>query len=141
MSRAPAELRLPLAEAPARGERRIVKVGGHRVGLYRVGDDLHALADRCPHRGAPLCSSGRIATAIELRDGRPVLVAPDALVRCPWHKWDFDIATGRCAVDPRLRVSRYAVRVDGDDVVVNLRHPERRLTASSGPPRDPGTSA
>ena len=120
-----AELRLPLADAPARGERHMVEIGGHRIGLFRVGDQLHALADRCPHRGAPLCSSGRIATGIELRDGRPALGEPDTLVRCPWHKWDFDIATGRCAVDARLRVRRYAVRIDGDEVVVSLRHPPR----------------
>ena len=119
------ELRLALTDAPAHGERRMVELGGHRIGLYRIGEELHALADRCPHRGAPLCSSGRIATAIELRDGRPVLGAPETLVRCPWHKWDFDIATGRCAVDARLRVRRYAVRVEGDEVVVTLRHPER----------------
>jgi len=50
-----AERRLPLAEAPAQGERRIIELGGHRIGLYRVGEKLHALADRCPHRGAPLC--------------------------------------------------------------------------------------
>ena len=125
MSRPPAELRLPLADAPAQGERRMVELGGHRIGLYRVGDELHALADRCPHRGAPLCSSGRVATGIELRDGRPALGRRDALVRCPWHKWDFDIATGRCAVDAKLRVRRYAVHVDGDEVVVTLRHPPR----------------
>jgi nitrite reductase/ring-hydroxylating ferredoxin subunit len=125
MSRAAAELRLPLAEAPAPGERRMVQLGDHRIGLYRVGDDLHALADRCPHRGAPLCSAGRIATGIELRDGRPALAQRDALVRCPWHKWDFDIASGRCAVDTRLRVRRYAVQVEGDEVVISLRHPPR----------------
>ena len=43
-----------------------------------------------------------------------------ALVRCPWHKWDFDIATGRCEVDARLRVRRYAVRVEGEELVVSL---------------------
>jgi 3-phenylpropionate/trans-cinnamate dioxygenase ferredoxin subunit len=125
VSRETPELRLRLADAPAAGERRMVELGGHRIGLYRVGEDLHALADRCPHRGAPLCSSGRIATGIELRDGRPVLAEPETLVRCPWHKWDFDIASGRCVVDPRLRVRRYAVRIDGDEVVVSLRHPAR----------------
>jgi 3-phenylpropionate/trans-cinnamate dioxygenase ferredoxin subunit len=119
------ELRFPLADAPAQGERRMIELGGHRIGLFRVGDDLYALADRCPHRGAPLCSSGRVATTIELRDGQPALGEPDAVVRCPWHKWDFDIATGQCAVDARLRVRRYAVRVDGEEVVISLRHPPR----------------
>ena len=119
------ELRLPLADAPAQGERRMVELGGHRIGLFRVGDELYALADRCPHRGAPLCSSGRVATSIELRDGRPALGEADTLVRCPWHKWDFEIATGQCAVDARLRVRRYRVRIDGEEIVVSLRHPPR----------------
>ena len=119
------ELRLPLADAPVQGERRMLELGGHPIGLFRVGEELHALADRCPHRGAPLCSSGRVATGIEPRDGRLTLGEPDTVVRCPWHKWDFDIATGRCAVDARLRVRRYAVRIEGEEVVVSLRHPPR----------------
>jgi 3-phenylpropionate/trans-cinnamate dioxygenase ferredoxin subunit len=44
-------------------------------------------------------------------------------VRCPWHKWEFDIATGRSLVDARLRVRRYAVRIDGGEVVVTLGQP------------------
>ena len=103
----------------------MVELGGHRIGLYRVGDELHALADRCPHRGAPLCSSGRVATGDRAPRRPPRARRRDALVRCPWHKWDFDIATGRCAVDAKLRVRRYAVHVDGDEVVVSLRHPPR----------------
>jgi nitrite reductase (NADH) small subunit len=44
----------------------------------------------------------------------------NSLVRCPWHKWDFDIATGRCVVDARLRVRRYTARIDGEELVVSL---------------------
>jgi hypothetical protein len=33
----------------------------------------------------------------------------------------FEIATGRCAVHPRLRVRRYQVRTEGDELVVSLR--------------------
>ena len=88
----------------ALGRIRMIELGGHRIGLVRVGDEVHALADRCPHRGAPLCSSGRTVHGIELGDGVPVRGAERALVRCPWHKWDFNIATGRCLVHPTLRV-------------------------------------
>ena len=52
---------------PAPGRIRMIEVGGHRVGLVRVGDEVHALADRCPHRGAPLCSGGRTVHGIETR--------------------------------------------------------------------------
>jgi nitrite reductase (NADH) small subunit len=119
-----AEARITLADAPTAGEVRVLQVGGRRVGLYRVGDALHALADRCPHRGAPLCSSGRVVRGIALRDGAPVQGEQPALLRCPWHKWDFDIATGRCLVHPRLRVRRYRVTIEADEVVVTLEHPQ-----------------
>jgi nitrite reductase/ring-hydroxylating ferredoxin subunit len=101
---------------------RIIEVGSHRIGLYRVGGEVHALANRCPHRGAPLCS-GTVATPIRLEDGAITLGEADSVVRCPWHKWEFEIATGRCTVDERLRVRRYAVREDGDAVVVSLAGP------------------
>jgi nitrite reductase (NADH) small subunit len=116
----PREARIPLAQAPAPGAVRIVEVGMRRVAVFCLEGRFHALADRCPHRGAPLCSRGQVVTGIEVRDGELATGPPDALVRCPWHKWDFEIATGRCAVDPRLRVRRYAVEVDDDELVVSL---------------------
>jgi nitrite reductase/ring-hydroxylating ferredoxin subunit len=116
------EARFPRSVLPEAGGIRVVEVGSHRVGLFRVGESVHALADRCPHRGAPLCS-GAIATPIGIESGQLAVGEPDSVVRCPWHKWEFDIATGRCTVDERLRVRRYAVRVDGDVVVVSLDAP------------------
>jgi nitrite reductase/ring-hydroxylating ferredoxin subunit len=113
------EARLSLEEAPAEGSVRMLELGGHRVGLFRVGGELHALADRCPHRGAPICS-GRVATPIEVRDGQLELGSRASVLRCPWHKWEFEIATGRCLVDEKLRVRTYAVRVDDKEVVVSL---------------------
>jgi nitrite reductase (NADH) small subunit len=112
-------VRLPLRDVPAEGDIRVLEIGGHRVGLFRVGESLHALADRCPHRGAPICA-GRVATPVEVRDGRLELGSRASVVRCPWHKWEFEIATGRCLVDDRMRVRRYAVQVEGDHVVVSL---------------------
>jgi nitrite reductase (NADH) small subunit len=119
----PREARIPRAKAPPPGEVRIVEVGARRVALFCVDGRFHALADRCPHRGAPLCSHGEVVTGIEVRDGELTTGPAHALVRCPWHKWDFEIATGRCAVHPRLRVRRYTVRVEGDDLVVSLNLP------------------
>ena len=44
-------------------------------------------------------------------------------MRCPWHKWEYEISTGRCLVDERLRVRTYAVALDGEEVVVSLDRP------------------
>ena len=109
---------------PESGAVRVVQVGSHRIGLFRVGDEVHAVADRCPHRGAPLCSGGRTVHGIEVDEGVPVRGAERALVRCPWHKWDFDIASGRCLVHPTLRVRRYRVTFEDEHVIVHLEHPD-----------------
>ncbi len=102
----------------------IVEIDGHRIGVYRVGDELFALADRCPHRGAPLCS-GTVATVVDVLDGVVTLGTRNGIVRCPWHKWEFDITTGRRPLDERLRVRRYDVRVEEDEIVVSLDRPRK----------------
>lgn len=117
-----ASLRLPRQQAPSPGTLRVVEVGGRVVGLFNVGGTFYALADRCPHRGAPLCSRGEVVGAIVPIGDRIVLVDEGAYVRCPWHKWDFEIATGKAPAAPWLQVRRYAVRVEGDDIVLSLDH-------------------
>jgi nitrite reductase (NADH) small subunit len=116
-------LRVAIADAPATGEVRLVELDGHTIGLYRVGERYHAVADRCPHRGAPLCSAGRVVRGITLEHGHPSRGGTPGLLRCPWHRWDFDITTGRCLVHPRLRIRRYRVEADGDDLVITLQQP------------------
>lgn len=118
------QTRLPLADAPPEGAVRMLEIGNHRIGLYRVSGRLYALANRCPHRGAPLCS-GMVATPLDANERGVSLGANGSVVRCPWHKWEFDIASGRSLVDDRLRVRRYAVRLEGGHVVVTLDQPER----------------
>ena len=116
------EARLPLADAPVEGDVVLLEIGTQRVGLYRVEGAFHALADRCPHRGAPLCA-GKVATPIVAGEDGLALGRAHSIVRCPWHKWEFEIETGRSLVDDRLRLRRYAVRIDGDEVVVTLNQP------------------
>ena len=57
--------------------------------------------------------------------GEVVLGTRNGTLRCPWHKWEFDIASGRALADERLRVRRYSVRVQDDEVIVSLNAPER----------------
>jgi 3-phenylpropionate/trans-cinnamate dioxygenase ferredoxin subunit len=125
------EVRLALNDAPGPGEVRVVELRGHSIGVYRVDGAFYALANRCPHRGAPLCSAGRVVRGIELCDGAATQGATPALVRCPWHKWDFEIATGRCRVHARMQARRYRVDVQENDLVITLAHPR------DGAPRVP----
>ena len=82
-----------------------VRVGGVDIGLYRVGDTVHAMEDACPHAGFPL-SRGRFENCI---------------VVCEAHGWPFDVRTG---FDPKqsdgFPIPCFAVRIVETDVEVDL---------------------
>ena len=110
------------------GQRRIVVPfrGRAGIGVFNVDGAFYALRNLCPHKSGPLCTgrvSGRIVADAPPSD-RPLLVDDYAIerdgeiIRCPWHLWEFEIATGRCLVDARARVKTYPVRVEDGLVVV-----------------------
>lgn len=68
----------PIADLPD-GRGVLVEVGDHRIALFRIGESVHALGDRCSHAEASLAEG-------ELFDGE---------VECPRHGSPFDLTTGR----------------------------------------------
>jgi nitrite reductase/ring-hydroxylating ferredoxin subunit len=46
------------------------------------------------------------------------LVRDGEIIRCPWHLWEFDLLTGLCLVDPKVRVKTYPVSIEAGEVVV-----------------------
>ncbi len=109
------------------GERKIVVPlrGRAGIGVFNVKGDFYALRNICPHKRGPLCTgelTGRVeADAPPSGHAAGMTVEGDGeLLRCPWHQWPFEIATGRCLVDPKVRVKTYPVRVVGNDIVVEF---------------------
>jgi nitrite reductase/ring-hydroxylating ferredoxin subunit len=100
-----------------RDGRLIARVAGREIGVVRGSDgELYGLRNRCPHHGAPLCRG----TPVERLEGAPgeYAVSGRAVLRCPWHGWEFDLASGRCLVDDALRAATYEVRVEDGRVLV-----------------------
>jgi nitrite reductase/ring-hydroxylating ferredoxin subunit len=95
------------------GSRKIVEVAGRSIGVFNVDGTFHALRNRCPHQGGPLCE-GFLMSSLRSRgpghyDHRP----GETLVRCPWHGWEFVLRTGQSWFDPeRTRVRSYRVSVE-----------------------------
>jgi 3-phenylpropionate/trans-cinnamate dioxygenase ferredoxin component len=85
------------------GDVRIVQSGTLFVGVYRIGDDLYALEDRCSHDDGPLCEGDR--------EGYEVI--------CPRHGARFDVRTGAVLSPPATEdVDAFRVEVRGEDVYV-----------------------
>ncbi len=92
-----------LAELP-RGTGCLVELEGEAVALFRLGDEVYALDNACPHRGAPLAHG-------EVRG---------STVYCPVHAWAFDVRSGACEEAGGARHRTYPVRVEGGAVLVGL---------------------
>lgn len=66
-----------------RGKAKAVRLLGEDIVLFRDGDTLHALHDRCPHRGAKLSLGA-------------CLYPGSGTISCPYHGWTFEGDSGRC---------------------------------------------
>jgi len=93
-----------LAEAPSVGQVAEAEVEGVAICLANVNGELSALDNVCPHRQGPL-GQGWI-------EGGSVV--------CPWHSWTFDVKTGLAEYPVHERVDVFPLRVEGEDVLVDI---------------------
>jgi nitrite reductase (NADH) small subunit/3-phenylpropionate/trans-cinnamate dioxygenase ferredoxin subunit len=86
------------------GSTKIVTLNRKDIALFNDGGTLYAIDDCCPHAGASL-SGGHVE---------------DGIVTCPWHAWRFRLSDGAWADNPRVKTGCYAVRVEGEIVIVDI---------------------
>lgn len=93
-----------LADLPdGRGVR--VEVGEHRIALFRIGESVYALGDRCSHAEASLAEG-------EVWDGA---------VECPRHGSEFDLVTGEPSSLPATSpVPVFETSVRDEDVYLSI---------------------
>ena len=90
------------------GGRIIVEINGRSIGVFNVGGEFHALLNRCPHSGAPLCRGSLVGSLKSDVPGSYTYDSSQKLLQCPWHGWEFDIRTGQSYCDPeKTRVRHY----------------------------------
>lgn len=79
-------------------------VRGRLVAVFNHDGEYYAIDDLCPHMGASLgsgCLEGDVVT-------------------CPWHAWRFRVTDGAWADNPKVKVDAFAVRVEGDMILVHV---------------------
>jgi 3-phenylpropionate/trans-cinnamate dioxygenase ferredoxin subunit len=96
-----------LSELPAQGALAAV-VDGEPVAIVRSDGDVYAIHDVCSHADVPL-SEGDVA---------------DGEIECWLHGSRFDLRTGKPTGPPAaVAVPVFPVRIEGDDVLVDVDHP------------------
>jgi nitrite reductase/ring-hydroxylating ferredoxin subunit len=105
------------------GERRIVRHGATEIGVFHWQGRYYAYENLCVHQGGPACE-GVMMHKVE------DVIAPDKTWSgqkfskdeihfvCPWHGYEYDLKTGECAADRKLRLKSFEVVKRGEDVYV-----------------------
>ena len=102
---------------------RIVFVGEHEIGVFKEKGEYFAYSNFCLHQGGPACEGLTIAKVEER-------IMPDKTSRgmyfsdtelhfvCPWHGMEYDMKTGECISDRKMKLKKYQVLEKGDEVYV-----------------------
>ena len=87
-------------------EGRLVKVAGHNVAIFNLGDRFLAVENRCPHKGGPLS------------DG----VVSGSTIVCPLHAWRVDLETGAVMNSGGARscLTTFPTRMDAGVVLLEM---------------------
>ena len=86
-----------------------VEAGEHRVALFRIGDEVHAIGDRCSHAEASLAEGELFDTEIE----------------CPRHGAAFDVRSGKPVSLPATSpVPVYQTKIEDGDLFLLLGNEE-----------------
>jgi nitrite reductase/ring-hydroxylating ferredoxin subunit len=118
MERLPTRHELFRLDELSPGTMRRVEVDGLDLIIARAADGgVHALRNFCSHFGAKL-SDGRIYPLLDADDVGCPRPTGRTVVQCPWHGFEFELASGRSPSDPKgTRVRTYPVMVQ-DGIVV-----------------------
>ncbi len=85
------------------GTGRSFSLGRYEIALFNIGGDFYALENNCPHQGGPIADGWLEGTT----------------VTCPWHGWCFDVPSGKMTLGDFARVTKFAVRREGEDIYVS----------------------
>ena len=100
------------ADIPAGGNT-VVTVAGREIVVFHANGRFFALLNRCPHAGAPLAKAACVAHLSAPEPGKFVRTRVGEMLRCAWHGWEFDMATGQSYFDPAgTKVRSYPVAVE-----------------------------
>ena len=87
------------------GERKRVEINGQRITIFNIKNTYYAINDTCPHKKTAPLVRGKL-------DGLGI--------KCPNHGYRFDLKTGECNIDSTLNTKIYAVKVEGNSILIKL---------------------
>ncbi|NND99359.1 MAG: Rieske (2Fe-2S) protein [Pirellulaceae bacterium] len=95
-----------VADAQAVAEESAIEVvvNGRILAIFRSGGELYALDGMCAHQGGPIASG----------------TVEHGCVTCPWHGWQYELATGIQTINRQPLQETFAIRQRDGRIEVQL---------------------
>jgi len=104
------------------GDRRIVTAGPHEIGVFFKDGTFYAYSNYCLHAGGPACEGILINRVVDLiaadRTYQGQSFDDETHFVCPWHGYEYELKTGQCVGDRKLKLRKYQVVKRGEDIFV-----------------------
>ena len=106
----------------ADGDRRIVTAGKREIGVFHKDGAYYAYSNTCLHQGGPACEGLLINNVVDVikpdrtYDGQTF--GSDVHFVCPWHGYEYDIKTGECVGDRKMKLRKFEIVKRGDEIYV-----------------------
>ena len=105
------------------GRRILARIDGRDVFVFEREGRLYAFENVCRHMGGPVGEGLLIGKVEAVLDEQKRLLyerfsKEEIHLVCPWHGWEYDIETGECAANRRIRLRRYEAVQRGEDIYV-----------------------
>src|SRR5437870_1379543 len=82
----------------AEGSAKLLRTRGEEMAVFKNNGQLYGIQNICPHEGGQLCNGW-------IENGEVV---------CPLHRYKFDLKTGACSTDPKLKVKIFRLIAQGE---------------------------
>jgi len=92
-----------ISEIPNFGKK-VVSVSGREILLVNLRGSIYAVENECPHQGSPMNAA----------------VVKEGYISCPRHGYRFNLADGTCTEHPECVLAVFPVKLQGDDILVDV---------------------
>ena len=113
-SATPAQHPVAASDQVPEGGRHVVDIGGTTIGVFRFKGALYAYENVCAHEGGPVCQGRLVSRVTETLDEQQrstglAFDTDDLHIVCPWHGFEYSLATGAHPGKPQIRLRSFPV--------------------------------
>ena len=106
------------------GDRKVVTAGKREIGVFHKDGAYYAYSNTCLHQGGPACEGLMIANVVDIIDKDRTYqgqkFGDEMHFVCPWHGYEFHLATGKHVCDARLQLRKFDVVTRDGGIYVDI---------------------